>query len=89
MVVKELTWAVPSARSARGKFAALERSRSHLNFLGKPMRVHQRATRSIPAARYARRSSNFGLILGPLRGPMSSHGRHVTKAFHSNSVPNK
>ena len=28
------------------------------------MRVHQRATRSIPAARYARRSSNSGLVEG-------------------------
>ena len=28
------------------------------------MLVHQRATRSIPAARYSRRSSNSGLILG-------------------------
>ena len=40
------------------------------------MRVHQRATRSIPAARYARRSSNSGLM-----------GRYVAKELRLRCPP--
>jgi len=49
------------ARSARGNFGW---SGLGVIFLGKPMRAcpPARSTRSIPAARYARRSSNSGLI---------------------------
>ena len=47
------------------------------------MRVHQRATRPILAARYARRSSNSRAATRPT----SSHSRYVRKGIHSNSVP--
>ena len=46
------------------------------------MRVHQRATRPILAARYARRSSNSRAATRPT----SSHSRYVRKGIHSNSA---
>ena len=46
------------------------------------MRVHQRATRPILEARYARRSSNSRAATRPT----SSHSRYVRKGIHSNSA---